>query len=67
MHLEPAMNATVNSMSCEECRRRKQRCNKLFPCQNCSKREIAHLCRFVARASKASKASDSRHDFEPSR
>lgn len=31
-------------MSCTECHRRKQKCDRLQPCANCSKREKPHLC-----------------------
>ncbi|KAK3397466.1 fungal-specific transcription factor domain-containing protein [Sordaria brevicollis] len=46
-------------ISCLECRRRKQKCNRQFPCNHCSKRGVAHLCRFVAKkANKSDTASD---------
>lgn len=31
--------------SCTECMRRKTRCSKVIPCEPCSKRGVAHLCR----------------------
>ncbi|OWZ62946.1 hypothetical protein AYX15_04982 [Cryptococcus neoformans] len=31
--------------SCTECMRRKARCSKVIPCEPCSKRGVAHLCR----------------------
>ncbi|KAK4204046.1 fungal-specific transcription factor domain-containing protein [Triangularia verruculosa] len=52
------MSATSASVvSCVECQRRKQKCNKQFPCNHCLKRGVSHLCRFVSKgvSSKASK------------
>ncbi|KAH7393562.1 hypothetical protein BKA64DRAFT_90903 [Cadophora sp. MPI-SDFR-AT-0126] len=31
--------------TCADCARRKIRCNKVIPCENCHKRGTAHLCR----------------------
>ncbi|ORY85373.1 hypothetical protein BCR35DRAFT_302847 [Leucosporidium creatinivorum] len=33
------------STSCSECSRRKTRCDKTVPCQNCTRRGKGHLCR----------------------
>ncbi|KAK3394508.1 hypothetical protein B0H63DRAFT_517631 [Podospora didyma] len=45
------MSSTINPpVSCGECQRRKQKCNRLFPCNHCLKRGVAHLCRFVSKA-----------------
>ncbi|KEI42355.1 uncharacterized protein L969DRAFT_97832, partial [Mixia osmundae IAM 14324] len=30
--------------SCEECRRLKLKCNRIWPCENCLRRKTAHLC-----------------------
>ncbi|KAK0618186.1 hypothetical protein B0T17DRAFT_459113, partial [Bombardia bombarda] len=42
---------TSPAVSCVECQRRKQKvrdeCNRQFPCNHCSKRGVAHLCRFL--------------------
>ncbi|KAK4180156.1 fungal-specific transcription factor domain-containing protein [Triangularia setosa] len=48
---------TASAVSCLECQRRKQKCNKQFPCNHCLKRGVSHLCRFVSKGvgSKASK------------
>ncbi|XTI84235.1 hypothetical protein V2W45_162913 [Cenococcum geophilum] len=32
--------------SCIECKRRKQKCDRLWPCNNCQTRRAAHLCQF---------------------
>ncbi|KAK4240862.1 hypothetical protein C8A03DRAFT_31028 [Achaetomium macrosporum] len=37
-------NASSGGSSCAECHRRKQKCNRNFPCENCRKRGVAHLC-----------------------
>ncbi|KAK1835531.1 hypothetical protein QBC39DRAFT_340470 [Podospora conica] len=42
------MSGQINpAVSCVECQRRKQRCNRQFPCNHCTKRGVAHLCRFI--------------------
>jgi len=51
------MNAN-SAVSCVECQRRKQKCNRQFPCNHCSKRGVAHLCRFVSRASNKGEANE---------
>ncbi|KAM7207091.1 hypothetical protein V8F33_000190 [Rhypophila sp. PSN 637] len=43
-------------ISCVECQRRKQKCNRLFPCNHCSKRGVAHLCRFVSKTANKSES-----------
>ncbi|KAK5657078.1 hypothetical protein OQA88_3606 [Cercophora sp. LCS_1] len=35
---------TGQAGACAECQRRKQRCNRTFPCNQCTKRGVAHLC-----------------------
>lgn len=42
--------------SCTECRRRKQRCNRIWPCNHCTKRNIGHLCHFLPVRQKAAQA-----------
>ncbi|KAG5657877.1 hypothetical protein KAF25_007910 [Fusarium avenaceum] len=32
--------------ACTECHRRKQKCNRQWPCNNCQKRKVADRCRF---------------------
>lgn len=34
--------------SCDECHRRKQKCNRQLPCQHCCTRGVPHLCKFSA-------------------
>ncbi|KAH7634230.1 fungal-specific transcription factor domain-containing protein [Sordaria sp. MPI-SDFR-AT-0083] len=54
-----ATEDNAQPISCLECRRRKQKCNRQFPCNHCSKRGVAHLCRFVPKkANKSDSASD---------
>lgn len=36
--------------SCEECHRRKQKCNRQCPCQHCLARGIPQRCKFIANA-----------------
>ncbi|GAB1310043.1 Fungal-specific transcription factor domain-containing protein [Madurella fahalii] len=46
------MSTSVPSaVSCVECQRRKQKCNRQFPCNHCLKRGVSHLCRFISKAS----------------
>ncbi|KAE9364628.1 hypothetical protein N431DRAFT_388872 [Stipitochalara longipes BDJ] len=35
-------------VSCTECNRRKQKCNREWPCNRCLSRRTAHLCQFEA-------------------
>ncbi|KAK3903044.1 hypothetical protein C8A05DRAFT_43644 [Staphylotrichum tortipilum] len=46
---------TSSNVSCVECHRRKQKCNREFPCNQCLKRGVAHLCRSNGVAQKASR------------
>ncbi|KAL2130429.1 hypothetical protein VTI74DRAFT_6401 [Chaetomium olivicolor] len=39
----------ASAVSCVECQRRKQKCNREFPCNHCLKRGVSHLCRFVTK------------------
>ncbi|EEA27634.1 conserved hypothetical protein [Talaromyces marneffei ATCC 18224] len=39
-------NRIRTAQACENCKRRKQKCNGVFPCANCSKRQVQ--CFFVA-------------------
>ncbi|THV54388.1 hypothetical protein BGAL_0028g00440 [Botrytis galanthina] len=34
-------------LSCTECHRRKQKCNRNHPCNNCLERRVPHKCHFV--------------------
>ncbi|KAJ4123101.1 hypothetical protein NW768_010095 [Fusarium equiseti] len=43
--------------ACAECHRRKQKCNREWPCNHCQKRKVADKCRFIQPA--ASSPSDS--------
>ncbi|KAM7222164.1 hypothetical protein V8F06_002436 [Rhypophila decipiens] len=51
-----SVNNAGPGISCVECQRRKQKCNRLFPCNHCSKRGVAHLCRFVSRTANKSES-----------
>ncbi|KAM6515015.1 hypothetical protein FSOLCH5_009252 [Fusarium solani] len=44
--------------ACAECHRRKQKCNREWPCNHCQKRKVADKCRFV-QPNTASSPSDS--------
>ncbi|SPJ87092.1 uncharacterized protein FTOL_12117 [Fusarium torulosum] len=44
--------------ACAECHRRKQKCNREWPCNHCQKRKVADKCRFI-QANTASSPSDS--------
>ncbi|RSL93389.1 hypothetical protein CEP52_013253 [Fusarium oligoseptatum] len=44
--------------ACAECHRRKQKCNREWPCNHCQKRKVADKCRFV-QPNSASSPSDS--------
>ncbi|KAL2261242.1 hypothetical protein VTK26DRAFT_4533 [Humicola hyalothermophila] len=46
------------AVSCVECQRRKQKCNRQFPCNHCLKRGVSHLCRFVSKAGTTKPAKD---------
>ncbi|UNI17870.1 hypothetical protein JDV02_004184 [Purpureocillium takamizusanense] len=37
--------------ACTECQRRKQKCNREWPCNHCQKRKVADKCRFGGHAS----------------
>ncbi|KAF9775365.1 hypothetical protein IL306_006541 [Fusarium sp. DS 682] len=37
---------TLLRSACTECHRRKQKCNRQWPCNNCQKRKVADQCRF---------------------
>ncbi|KAK4191847.1 fungal-specific transcription factor domain-containing protein [Podospora australis] len=58
--MSPKNGTTVPS--CVECHRRKQKCNKQFPCNHCLKRGVSHLCRFV---NKTAASKTSRDDGSP--
>jgi hypothetical protein len=44
--------------ACVECHRRKQKCNREWPCNHCQKRKVADKCRFI-QPNPASSPSDS--------
>ncbi|KAL6917270.1 hypothetical protein FSST1_008765 [Fusarium sambucinum] len=41
-----AQPETLLRSACTECHRRKQKCNRQWPCNNCQKRKVADQCRF---------------------
>lgn len=48
--------ANVNRPACTECQRRKQKCNREWPCNHCLKRKVADRCRFNPADTGAEKA-----------
>ncbi|KAF8470725.1 fungal-specific transcription factor domain-containing protein [Kalaharituber pfeilii] len=38
-------------VSCTECHRRKQKCDRQWPCGNCTSRSASHLCQYERKAS----------------
>ncbi|KAE8375227.1 hypothetical protein BDV26DRAFT_268310 [Aspergillus bertholletiae] len=41
---------TIRSgISCTECRRRKQKCSREWPCNQCQARRLSHLCKFASK------------------
>ncbi|CEJ91895.1 hypothetical protein VHEMI07579 [[Torrubiella] hemipterigena] len=66
----PDRSAAVNGHSrpaCTECQRRKQKCNRQWPCNHCQKRKVADQCRFTQAPAAADKSpaatkKRSRHD-----
>ncbi|KAL6231406.1 hypothetical protein BDW75DRAFT_220307 [Aspergillus navahoensis] len=38
-----------SATACTECQRRKQKCSRMWPCNHCQARKIAHVCRFTPR------------------
>ncbi|KAK3309587.1 uncharacterized protein B0T15DRAFT_488306 [Chaetomium strumarium] len=57
--------ASSNNPACVECKRRKQGCDRHFPCGHCVKRKVAHLCTF--RASDSRTPNDQRSNDSQSR
>ncbi|TVY66728.1 putative transcription factor sol4 [Fusarium oxysporum f. sp. cubense] len=56
--MEDNSSHTVQYRSaCAECHRRKQKCNREWPCNHCQKRKVADKCRFI-QATTASSPSD---------
>ncbi|KAJ4150491.1 hypothetical protein LMH87_011239 [Akanthomyces muscarius] len=45
--------APRSRLSCSECQRRKQKCNREWPCNHCVKRKVADKCRFALPALQA--------------
>ncbi|KAI5803553.1 hypothetical protein DFH27DRAFT_52121 [Peziza echinospora] len=39
-------------VSCTECHRRKQKCDRQWPCGNCTSRSASHLCQFERKVSR---------------
>ncbi|KAK4105639.1 hypothetical protein N658DRAFT_556074 [Parathielavia hyrcaniae] len=59
-------NATV-PLSCSECKRRKQKCNREFPCGHCLKRGVSHRCKFESKPVKPKAAKENHpQDGQPS-
>lgn len=44
------MNSKIHKISCTECRRKKVKCNRLFPCDQCLKKNQQDECFFASRA-----------------
>jgi hypothetical protein len=58
---EPSQNRApgepvVNRTACRECQRRKQKCNREWPCDACQARRVAHKCRFAPPKTTADKS-----------
>ncbi|KAK2593067.1 hypothetical protein QQS21_009233 [Conoideocrella luteorostrata] len=43
---DPPREAGYNRSACTECQRRKQKCNREWPCDRCQRRKIADECRY---------------------
>ncbi|KAM3154873.1 hypothetical protein ABEW05_004679 [Botrytis cinerea] len=50
-------------LSCTECHRRKQKCNRNHPCNHCLERRVPHKCRFVIPLGRR-RQRDSKLDYE---
>ncbi|RDA89497.1 hypothetical protein CP533_6812 [Ophiocordyceps camponoti-saundersi (nom. inval.)] len=55
--------------ACTECQRRKQKCNRVWPCNHCQKRKVADKCRFgscipVSTRTEAGRKRELSHDDE---
>ncbi|TQV99005.1 Fungal specific transcription factor [Cordyceps javanica] len=62
MDASPKDNGQVRS-ACTECQRRKQKCNRQWPCNHCQKRKVADRCHFsqtVAASAERAPSSGSR-------
>ncbi|KAI6778690.1 putative transcriptional regulatory protein-like protein [Emericellopsis cladophorae] len=46
MELPSSGSRPAYRTSCTECQRRKQKCNREWPCNHCQKRKVAEICRF---------------------
>ncbi|KAK0384409.1 hypothetical protein NLU13_8496 [Sarocladium strictum] len=42
----PLQSATYARAACTECARRKQKCNREWPCNHCKKRKVGNQCRY---------------------
>ncbi|KID92415.1 Fungal specific transcription factor [Metarhizium guizhouense ARSEF 977] len=58
---ESPKDTTHHRSACTECQRRKQKCNREWPCNHCQKRKVADKCRFGQSQPSQDKAP--RHDF----
>lgn len=43
---QPAQSQVPLPHACTECRRRKQKCDRQWPCNHCQKRKVVDQCRF---------------------
>ena len=44
--IDPTVQSPPLPHACTECRRRKQKCDRQWPCNHCQKRKVVDLCRF---------------------
>ncbi|KAL9949637.1 hypothetical protein ACHAQF_000535 [Verticillium nonalfalfae] len=44
--LEEPKDGSYSRSACSECQRRKQKCNREWPCNHCQKRKVADKCQF---------------------
>ncbi|KAJ4163934.1 hypothetical protein LMH87_005633 [Akanthomyces muscarius] len=58
MDASPKDNGQVRP-ACTECQRRKQKCNRQWPCNHCQKRKVADRCRFSHAAAGSSERTPS--------
>ncbi|RGP81340.1 fungal specific transcription factor [Fusarium longipes] len=60
----PVKEPNSGRAACFECARRKQKCNRVWPCNNCQKRNVANKCQFKPIAPQVSSRSKKR-DAKP--
>ncbi|GAB0138066.1 hypothetical protein EsDP_00006312 [Epichloe bromicola] len=53
-------DGTKHRSACTECQRRKQKCNREWPCNHCQKRKVADKCCFIQSSSQAGPENASR-------